>query len=55
MLLCRISRGLQLKKSNISLIGLPKCGKKIIVYLCNYLLKGKIYRSNNKYDNKSWS
>lgn len=29
--LCRVSRGLTLKKGNVSIVGLPKCGKKVLI------------------------
>lgn len=35
-------------------MGLPKCGKKVLVELCTYLIHGKIYRINDNYDEKGW-
>jgi len=52
--LCRISRGLTLKKGNISLIGLPKCGKKVLLELSSYLIHGKIYHIADNYEQKNW-
>lgn len=50
VLLCRVSRGLSLGRGNISILGLPKCGKKVLVELCTYLIHGKIYRISDNYD-----
>jgi hypothetical protein len=50
--LCRVSRGLSLLQGHVSIVGLPKCGKKVLLELCNYLLHGKMYKIKDNYDQK---